>query len=159
MISGSLALNHYVMPRMTMDIDLVIELNSQNVQQFLGAFDESEYYLNQNTIAEEVSGFGMFNVIDLESGIKVDFIIRKDNKYRKLEFNRRVRKRIGESEVWMVTAEDLIISKLYWIQRMESEKQKTDIANLLKIETLDREYLKQWIEKLNLHTYGLFELL
>ncbi len=35
MISGSLALNHYVKPRMTVDLDLIIELTHANKESFI----------------------------------------------------------------------------------------------------------------------------
>lgn len=155
MISGSLALNHYVMPRMTMDLDLVIELNQKNIDGFLVEFDETKYYLNKNVILDEVERRGMFNIIDFETGFKIDFIVRKDNEFRQLEFSRKKRINLGETIVWMVTVEDLVISKLIWIQKLESQKQIADIKNLLESPNIDMEYIKKWIKKLDLNTYSI----
>jgi hypothetical protein len=97
----------------------------------------------------------MFNVIDHETGFKIDFILRKNSDYRILEFARRQKILINDIEVWIVSPEDLIISKIEWIQQLKSDKQLSDIENLLAIHNLDREYIKRWCKELKLNTYNL----
>jgi hypothetical protein len=154
MISGSLALNVYCIPRMTMDIDIVIELDKDNLNDFLEIFSEG-YYLNEETVKKEIGRKGMFNVIDHRSGLKIDFIIRKNTEYRRLEFSRKTRKIIDNIPVWIVSAEDLIISKIDWIQRLQSDKQTGDIRMLLCLPGLDKEYILSWCRKLSLKTFDL----
>ncbi len=48
MLSGSIALNNYAIPRMTMDIDIVISLHEENLQDFLSIFDEKYYIMRIN---------------------------------------------------------------------------------------------------------------
>ncbi|MEI6128308.1 MAG: hypothetical protein WCQ99_17305 [Pseudomonadota bacterium] len=55
----------------------------------------------------------MFNLLHLESVIKVDCIIRKSSEYRQVEFNRRTKIKIGDVATYIVSKEDLILSKLY----------------------------------------------
>ena len=154
MISGSLALNVYCIPRMTMDIDIVIELNQSNMHDFLELFG-SGYYLSEETVREEIKRKGMFNVIDHTSGLKVDFIIRKDTEYRHLEFSRKTLKTIEDVQVWMVSPEDLVISKLEWIQQLKSEKQIQDIQMLVASSGLDIDYIRYWCKKLRLLTFDI----
>ncbi len=156
MLSGSIALNYYAVPRMTMDIDIVIELDENNLFDFFSIFDES-YYINKDTVKEEIKRSGMFNVIDHSTGFKVDFIVRKKTLYRNLEFTRRKNIQIGDLHVWIVTPEDLIISKMVWIQQLQSDKQMEDIRNLLAIPGIDRNYIRNWCKKLNLNTYDLLD--
>ena len=47
MISGSIAANYYTMPRMTRDIDIVIELDSNNIDRFIGLF-QNDFYVDKN---------------------------------------------------------------------------------------------------------------
>jgi hypothetical protein len=54
-----------------------------------------------------------------------------------------------------MSPEDLIISKLIWIQHLQSSIQMEDIKNLVKIDTLDWSYIKQWVENLKLNTFDL----
>ncbi len=156
MVSGSLALNVYCIPRMTMDIDIVIELDQEKVNDFLEIFSDG-YYLNENTVRQEISRKGMFNVIDHRTGFKIDFIIRKDSEYRKFEFSRKTRMLLDSTPVWMVSAEDLTISKIDWIQRLQSDKQLGDIKILLSIPGIDKDYIFTWCEKLKLNTFDLFD--
>lgn len=154
MLSGSIALNNYAVPRMTLDIDIVIELHEENLQDFLSVFDES-YYVNKDTVKEETKRLGMFNVIDHETGFKVDFILRKNSEYRKHEFSRRKKVQIVDIDVWIVSPEDLVISKIEWIQQFQSDKQTSDISNLLANPEIDRNYIFNWCKKLNLKTFNL----
>jgi len=154
MLTGSIALNHYSIPRMTLDIDMVIDLGEKNLADFLSILG-SDYYFNEVTIKDEVSRRGMFNVIDYKTGFKIDFIIRKESEYKKLEFSRRIRSVISDFEVWIVSPEDLIIAKIEWVQELGSEKQIQDIKNLLVIPDLDIDYIRNWCKKLDLKTYNL----
>jgi hypothetical protein len=154
MISGSLAYNMYCIPRMSMDIDLVIELNMGNVHNFLDIF-RIGYYLDEETVIQEIKKTGMFNVIDHSTGFKIDFIIRKNTEYRLLEFSRKIHKMLMDVPVWVVSPEDLVISKLAWIQELQSEMQSLDIRMLLMLPEIDRDYIDLWCKNLNLKTYGL----
>jgi hypothetical protein len=154
MISGSLALNVYCIPRMTLDIDIVIELNQDNLSDFLEIFSTG-YYLNADTVIQEIRRKGMFNVIDHRSGFKIDFIIRKDTEYRRLEFSRKTLIMLDDIPVWLVTAEDLVVSKIGWIQQLQSDRQIQDIKMLMTIPEIDTEYIISWCEKLKFKTFDL----
>jgi hypothetical protein len=154
MISGSLAMSTYTMPRMTRDIDIVIELDIEQLDDFLQLF-QSNFYTHRPSMEEEIRKKGMFNVIDHRSGYKVDFVLRKNSLYRKLEFQRKIRSNVLGIEAWLVTIEDLILSKLIWIQDVQSDQQKSDIKNLLENSAIDFSYVNRWIKELNLNTFNL----
>jgi hypothetical protein len=69
----------------------------------------------------------LFNLIHNENVIKVDCIVRKQNDYRINEFNRRQRIKIRDFETWIVSKEDLILSKLFWAKDSRSETQLRDV--------------------------------
>lgn len=148
MLTGSLAMSHYSIPRMTRDIDIVLEINLSDAAKFISLFKD-EYYISEESIMESIKHEFIFNIIHLESSIKIDFIIRKNEIYRTIEFNRRKKVQLSEFEVYIVSKEDLIISKLIWFKDSESELQKRDIVNLISTK-YDKNYLYEWIEKLNL---------
>lgn len=154
MLSGSLAMSVYTVPRMTRDIDIVIQLGIGDIDEFAELFNEG-FYLHKEGIEQEIRSEGMFNVIDYKSGEKIDFIIRKNTEFHIHEFERRTRAKAFGFETWVVSIEDLIISKLKWIQDLESEVQKRDIANLLNKSNVDRQYVTAWCEKLDLNTFNL----
>ncbi len=106
MISGSITANYYTIPRMTRDIDVVIELKPDDIDKFIVLF-ESDFYVNREMITDEVSRRGMFNLIYNRYVIKIDFIIKKSSAYQNAEFSRRKQVLIEQSPIWFVSAEDL----------------------------------------------------
>ena len=78
MISGSMALVTYTIPRMTRDIDIIVELKMTDVDKFMAIFEQG-YYAHRPAIEEAIKRQEMFNIIDFESGAKIDFMfIMKD---------------------------------------------------------------------------------
>lgn len=154
MISGSMAMLAYSVSRTTRDIDVVIELSEESLEEFIAIFGD-HFYINRATVKEELTRLGMFNVIDHRSGLKIDFIVKKNSPYRNVEFERRTRQSLLGHEAWVVSLEDLILSKLIWIQQIQSDRQQEDIMNLLENPVTDKAYLKKWINELGLTTFGL----
>jgi hypothetical protein len=153
MISGSIAMNIYTIPRMTRDIDIVIELSTTQVDKFIALFPDS--YYNKQTIKEEVEHRGMFNIIDHKTGFKIDFILRKQSTYFEQAFNNRQQINELGINLWIISLNDLIIAKIIWIQDYQSEKQQTDIKNLLLNPEKDLKYIRKWCNELNLNTFNL----
>src|ERR687891_933596 len=74
----------------------------------------------------------MFNLIQNEYVVKIDFIVRKDSPYRLREFARRKRVVVDDRNLYLVAPEDLILSKLEWAKDSRSEMQLSDVRHLLK---------------------------
>ena len=150
MVSGSTAANYYTIPRMTRDIDVVIELDEDGIDRFVGLF-EHDFYTDRKMIANEVSRQGMFNLIHNQYVMKVDFIVKKFSAYQQEAFSRRKQVFVGQYPLWFVTAEDLIISKLLWAKDSHSEMQLKDVANLMvTVDDLDVRYIETWVCELGL---------
>jgi hypothetical protein len=148
MLTGSLAMSYYVQPRMTRDIDLVVEIYPGMIESIEQIFN-TDYYLSIDSIKDAVKNEFIFNLIHNKSSIKVDCIVRKNDTYRKIEFERRKKIQLAGTNIFIVSKEDLVISKLFWIKESNSELQKSDVKNLL-ISGFNKEYLLNWVEKLNL---------
>jgi hypothetical protein len=146
MLTGSMAMNYYAVPRMTRDIDIVIVLPLAMVSKLTRALD-ADYMIVEEAVQEAARSNLMFNAIHQDSIIKVDFICQKQTPFHEEEFDRRIRAQIEDFESWIVTAEDLILSKLLWMKASESEQQRRDIENLLTA-SRDQTYLKTWAAKL-----------
>jgi hypothetical protein len=148
MLTGSLAMSHYAQPRMTRDIDLVVNILPSIVKKMESVFT-SDYYISIDSINDAIDNEFIFNLIHTKSSIKIDCIVRKKEEYRVTEFERRQKIRLTDFEIYIVSKEDLIISKLIWFKESGSDLQKRDIKNLLN-SGYDRNYLLNWIGKLNL---------
>lgn len=150
MLTGSFAANFYAVPRMTRDIDFVIEIQTKDVNRIYKIFQD-DFYVDESSIIEAVQYQSMFNIIHNELCLKIDFIIRKNTEYREIEFLRKKRIQLNDTPIWIVSLEDLILSKLYWAKDSLSEMQLKDVKNLLlSSQQIDLDYLNKWIEKLNL---------
>jgi predicted nucleotidyltransferase component of viral defense system len=154
MISGSMAMTLYTIPRMTRDIDIIIELNNEDIDKFYDIF-ASHAYIDKLTVEEEVKRRGMFNVIDHRTGYKIDFMLKKFSEYREMEFERRQFTTAFGFPMWVVSLEDLILSKIIWIQEYQSERQMEDVKNLLRNDKADMTYIKVWCQKMDLNTFNL----
>ncbi len=150
MISGSIATNFYSLPRMTRDIDIVIELEISDVQKLVDLF-ENHFYVDREMIQTSINNKTSFNIIHSKMLVKVDFIIKKGGDYRDLEFKRRKEVEIEGSKMNMVSAEDLVISKLFWAKDSRSQIQLEDVRNILEdVESIDKSYIKKWVKALEL---------
>lgn len=150
MLTGSFALAYYATPRMTRDLDIVVDLRETDVERLAGVF-RTDFYLDPDDARAAVVAQRMFNLMHLETGIKVDFIVRKGTKYRKMEFFRRRAVSFSGVETFIVSREDLILSKLVWAAETNSEMQLRDIKSLVH-ESLDQVYLRQWAPSLGVAT-------
>lgn len=150
MITGSMAANFYTVPRMTRDIDIVVELAEADLGSFIPLF-EADFYLDPQTVRDAVKHQGMFKLIQNEYVVKIDFIVRKDSPYRPREFSRRRKVGVDGQSFYLVAPEDLILSKLEWAKDSRSEIQLLDVRNLLNsVKRLNRRYLTRWSKELGI---------
>jgi hypothetical protein len=150
MLTGSMAMNYYAQPRMTRDIDVVAAIAMEDVECIMSLFGV-DYYVSRENVREALARESMFNLIHLESVIKVDCIVRKNSEYRRKEFERRQNITILDFTTWIVSKEDLIISKLFWAKDSHSELQLRDVKNLLAT-GFDGPYVERWTRELGLDT-------
>lgn len=151
MLTGSMAMNAYAQPRMTRDVDVVIEVGIEDAERLIAVF-APDYYIDAGAVVRALRSEGMFNVIHQEWIFKVDCIVRKSAAYRREEFARRQRLVIAGVETWVVSKEDLILSKLCWGLDSRSEYQARDIRNLL-LTGCDRAYVLKWAAELGVLDY------
>jgi hypothetical protein len=96
----------------------------------------------------------IFNVVDLVTGWKIDFIIRKSRAFSEEEFRRRAQFNLQGVPLFVASAEDVVISKLEWAKLAQSARQIEDVAAILRMRwnLLDHTYLEKWIRGLGLAT-------
>mgnify|MGYP001187656531 CR=1 FL=1 len=156
MLSGSMAMSTYTVPRFTRDFDFIVHLKPSD-SPLLADFFKEGYYCDEESIKEAIRQEGMFNIIDHKSNYKADFVILKNNPYRRTEFSRRRSVEFMDMKIFIVSPEDLLISKLIWIQDIYSPVQAEDIHSLSVLDGLDWNYIHEWAAILNLNTFGLLK--
>ena len=148
MLTGSLAMSYYARPRMTRDIDLVVALEESQARKLADVLG-SDYHIDAGAVIAALRAARPWNIIYLPSVVKIDLIPRKDTPYRRAEFERRCRVELAGVPLWVVSVEDLILSKLEWSRDSHSEQQLRDVGLLLEA-PLDRPYLEVWAARLGL---------
>lgn len=152
MLTGSFASSLYGRPRATQDLDFVVNVDPMTIRELVTRFRSAGFYVSDDAVRDALVFESQFNVIDIATGWKVDFILRKSRPFSFEEFSRR---RSIEHEGWtlhVATAEDILIAKLEWAHRANSARQLEDAAGVLEMqgETLDLPYLERWIRDLGL---------
>lgn len=148
MVTGSFAMSAYTEPRMTRDIDIVIEIKREDVDAFVKLFEE-DHYVDKTSIRRAIDYQSVFNLIHLTNMVKIDCIVLKNKDFEKEKFARRRQAKIDDLAFWTITKEDLILSKLNWAKDTCSEMQIKDIDNLISGD-YDSEYVQGWISQLGL---------
>ncbi len=151
MITGSFAANVHGLPRATQDADIVIAAEKKPLNNFLDTLGGS-FYFSREAANDALRDELMFNIIHLETGFKVDLIVRKGRPFSREEFSRRRKLTLHGSARWFASAEDIILAKLEWSRMGNSERQFSDALNVAKVqgEALDRAYLEKWSEDLGI---------
>jgi len=154
MISGSFASNLHGLPRVTQDADVVIDPTQGALNTFLDSL-APDFYVSREEALEAFQTKRIFNLIHLETGFKVDLIIKKRRQFSQVEFERRGKGRFLGTTRWFTSPEDVILIKLEWAKMGDSERQFIDALNVARIqgEKLDRVYLKTWATKLGVDGY------
>ncbi len=161
-IGGSIASSLYGIARATMDVDVVADIALSNVSSLYGLL-EKQYYIEEQMIRDAIQKGGSFNIIHLDTMIKIDVFTRTKDPYSQSAFTRRLKDRLVEheqdSDFYFSSPEDIILSKLNWYEmgNRVSERQWLDVLGVIKVqgESLNMEYLTNWAKELRL--YGLLQ--
>lgn len=149
MLTGSLALAIWARPRMTRDVDVVIEAGPEAVNRLVAVFS-GDCYVSADAAHTAAVERTMFNVIHLPTLLKADFIVRRDEPYETAKFARRRAVDLEGLTAFVISPEDLILSKLQWAQGTGSVRQVEDVRLLLRdLRDLDRAYLERWASTLH----------
>lgn len=147
MIVGSVAAGIWAAPRYTQDLDVVVKAGTDQALELAQSFDDNFYV---GDLVAAAARLDMANVINPTTGWKADFIWARETEWDTIAFTRRVPIIISGKSVSVCSAEDLVIAKLRWAQSNRSEMQLRDVANLLGVAEIDRDYLDKWVGELGL---------
>jgi hypothetical protein len=148
-VCGSLSSSLYGQPRATNDADIIIAPTKKQLDTLLKSL-EMDYYISNEAALDAMKNCLMFNVIDNKLGWKADLIFRKDSPHQLSEFNRRIRAKLMGIDLWILSPEDVILSKLNWARESGSELQFRDVFGVVKSQwsNLDWDYLTHWAKEL-----------
>jgi len=152
MVTGALSVIFYGRPRASHDIDLVIEAKKDKVANITKALASlsDEFLIDVGHVKDAIEqNLHGFNILHLQTMLKLDFWLLKDNSFDKSRFRRRKIVKIFGQQMTFSSPEDTILIKLLWYKESNIEKHLVDAAFVYQIqnESLDKEYLVRWSKK------------
>lgn len=153
MIAGSVASNVHGLERSRSDLDIVIDPDLATLEALVDALPRSAYHGSAAAAREALRARTSFSVVDFATATRIDFIMKKDRLFSRLEMDRRVRVDLHGCSVYVVSPEDTIVAELEWSKAQGGSK--TQIQNAADIlarrgDTLDRAHIARWVTELGL---------
>jgi hypothetical protein len=127
-------------------VHFVAQLEQRKVTALIDEL-HGTFYLDEDAIRDAIERRTSFNLIHLESYLKADVFVAKDDEAFRLQMQRRQRFVLGETsnEIVVASPEDVVAQKLSWfaLGGEVSERQWLDALGVLKVSApiLDLAYL------------------
>jgi len=136
MVVGGFAATFYGQPRLTIDVDIVVDMKLHHIGPFVAAFPIPDYYVSEEGIRDSLQRRYPFNVIQPKTGAKVDLVPLPRDPFTRAAFGRRQRlvyDEAGHSGMF-IAPEDIIVAKLVAHRETESDKHLLDAQGVLVIQ-------------------------
>jgi hypothetical protein len=144
-VAGSIASSVHGIPRASIDADLVAELQPRHAAPLVAAL-RGAYYVPGARVVDALARRSSFNVIHLETMVKVDVFVAQDRSFDHRALDRaRATSLEGGEAIPVSSPEDTVLAKLEWFRRGGEvpERQWTDVVGLLRVSVdLDLPYLR-----------------
>ncbi len=133
MVAGGFAVIFYGEPRLTIDIDIVADLKVSHLKPLVAAFPFPDYYLSEEAMRDSLQRRFPFNIIQTATAAKVDLIPLPDDVFSRVAFSRRQRMVFNQAgaEAYFISAEDIVLAKLFAFEQTGSDKHLRDVKGVL----------------------------
>lgn len=156
-IGGSFASGVYGEFRATQDIDIVAQFDEVILDDFI-TLARNKFYLNENTLVQQIASGESFNMIHEQTVFKIDFFTKR-GEFEETQIKRAI-EFVPEGvnfSVRVLSAEDVILAKLLWykIGGAQSGYQWKDLLMVQKYQSkkLDIDYLQTWAKKIKVSKF------
>ncbi len=133
-VTGSVASIIYGQPRMTHDIDIVININVNRAEEFLSLFPSKEFYcppkeILKTEILKTVRGH--CNIIHNETGFKADIYFTGKDEFQKWAVANVKYITFNNAKIAVAPPEYVIVKKLEFYKEGKSPKHLDDIKSIV----------------------------
>ena len=154
-LGGSVASSLVGEPRTTIDVDVAVRVD-ESAGEALLARVSPDFYVPLDAAREAIRTRASFNVLDVDSSMKMDIFVVGDGLLDRLQIDRRVRVDLPEvpEGIWVTSTPDQVLRKLDWFRQGGgvSDRQWRDVVGILRvhIDTLDLDRLRSDADELGL---------
>jgi hypothetical protein len=155
MVTGGVASVIYGEPRLTRDIDLVIELEPQDAGRFAGLWPPADFYVPPVEVIREESrrsSHGHFNVSHHRTALRADVYLPGNDPLGAWALAHTVIRQVDDDDVVMAPIEYVVLNKLRYFQMGKSDRHLRDVHQMLRVsgDLVDRPELDRWVAQLGL---------
>lgn len=156
MLTGSFASSMQGEPRLSHDIDLVVDPTPRVIPSLIRMFPSPAYSLDEQNAREAIRARTLFSLLHVAEGDKIDFWLLTDDPFDVARFKRRQREEVLGMSLSVSSPEDTILSKLRWAKLSGgSERQAHDALRVYEVQfgVLDLGYVQRWVKTMGLQEY------
>ena len=158
LIGGAIAAWVWGEPRATQDVDMVVDIPIEAVDRLSKELESRGMLVPPGVILDAIMEKRAdipISPIHIFTGFKADlYPIRAGDELRQSAFERRLLVDFGPpiGEVFIHSAEDLILYKLLYFSISQQSKHARDIAAILraKADSLETPYIQNWVDRMGL---------
>jgi hypothetical protein len=147
MVVGSLSSNVYGIPRSTKDADFVLELGSIPIERVMQQLGQS-YKLDPQMSFETITSTLRYRILHQASAFLIELFLLSNDAHDRERFARRRIVKYAGHDVYVATAEDVIVTKLRWSRQGKRAKDIEDVRSVVSMQNdkVDWDYVHRWCD-------------
>lgn len=147
-VTGSWASAVYAEPRMTRDLDVVLDIHPPEYERRVRLAFEDDFLVNDPIDLDGRWIGGLIHKVEIH---RIDLMFGRGDPWARSAMTRR--RRVEHAilgDAWIISPEDLVIAKLEW-SGGTSELQLRDVRSIIRlVDDLDWSYLGHWAASLGI---------
>ena len=148
MLVGGTSVSYYGIGRSTKDADFVLELGDTSITALTRTLGPA-FLLDPRMSFETVTGTYRYQVRVRDMSFIFEFFQLSKDPHDQERFKRRTQVKLLNRQVWLPTAEDVIITKLRWGKLANRSKDRDDARDVIAVQgdRIDWDYVHSWCEQ------------
>ncbi len=147
---GAFAVNYYGLVRSTQDADFVAVFHHGQVTAALEKLG-TDFRLDPQVSSESVTGTTRYIMQYLgspEAPTRMEFFRLSKDEFDQQRFARRRQVKVLGRRAYLLTAEDVVVTKLRWYRALQRAKDKDDARGVIAVQgdNLDWDYIRRWCD-------------